>query len=133
MSLVFPFEAGFVDRDDRNQTCHVIHDRADIITAVRFEKTVGWLLDGKTILEAKIGWRSLSEEDKEKIQQNPLWAREIKLAELQQKRHLERVEAGAPMRDGENAPIYVSPAFQWLPRGICQESAFNCFIARETR
>ena len=58
--------------------------------------------------------------------------REIGLAEFQQKRHLERVKAGAPMREGENASTYVSPAFQWLPRGICQESAFNCFIARET-
>ncbi len=27
----------------------------------------------------------------------------------------------------------VSPEFQWLPRGIRFESAFNRFIARETR
>ena len=26
----------------------------------------------------------------------------------------------------------VSPAFQWLPRGICQESTFNRFIAKES-
>ena len=66
------------------------------------------------------------------IQQNPLWMREIELAEAQQKRHLERAKAGAPMRNGEDVSGRVSPAFQWLPRGICQESAFNCFIARET-
>jgi len=75
----------------------------------------------------------VSEEDEEAIQQNPLWTREIELAETQQKRHLERVEAGAPMRGGEGASSRVSPAFQWLPRGVCQESSFNRFIARETR
>ena len=25
-----------------------------------------------------------------------------------------------------------NPKKQWLPKGICQESAFNCFIAGET-
>ena len=83
-------------------------------------------------MDAEIGWESLSEEDKQTIQQNPLWMKEIRLVEAQQKRHLERVKAGAPMREGENASTYVSPAFQWLPRGVCQESSFNCFIARET-
>jgi len=45
--------------------------------AIRLEKTAGWLLGGKTILEAKIDRRSVSEEDRERIQQNPLWVREI--------------------------------------------------------
>ena len=26
----------------------------------------------------------------------------------------------------------ISAAFQWLPGGICQESTFNCFIAKES-
>ena len=26
----------------------------------------------------------------------------------------------------------ISPAFQWLPRGICQESAFNRFVLRKS-
>ncbi len=105
VSLVFPFEAGFVDRDDRNQTCHAIDNHRDIIKAIRFEKTVGWLLGGNTILEAEIDWWLVSEEDKERIQQNPLWTREIKLAELQQKRYEERRRTGAPMRDGEDMEI----------------------------
>ena len=90
----------------------------------------------------------MSEEDEEAIQQNPLWAREIKLAELQRKRYEKRRRTGAPMREGEDKEIRardldwralpdqvihcISPEFQWLPRGICQESAFNRFIARET-
>ena len=45
--------------------------------AIRLEKTAGWLLYGNTILKARIGWESVSEESKQKIQQNPLWAREI--------------------------------------------------------
>ena len=77
----------------------------------------------------------MCEEDKQRIQQNPLWVIEIRLAEFQQKRHLLRLEAGAPMREGEDMEIRmrdlvwrappnqivhcVSPAFQWLPRGIC--------------
>ena len=99
-------------------------------------------------MDAEIGWESLSEEDRKRIRQNPLWMREIGLAEFQQKRHLERVKAGAPMREGDDEEIRarnlnrrappdpvihcISPAFQWLPRSICQESSFNRFIAKQT-
>ena len=79
----------------------------------------------------------------------PLWIREIRLAGFQQKRHEKKAEAGTPMRGGEDEAIStrdldqrdqesevvhcVSPAFQWLPRGIRLESLFNRFISRETR
>jgi len=77
ISLLSPFEAGLTDSIGWNQTYHAIYNRANITVAVRFEKTVGWLLGGKTILEMRIGWRSVSKEDEERIQQNPLWVREI--------------------------------------------------------
>ncbi len=50
---------------------------------------MGWLLNGETILKAKIEWqiKLLSEAGKKKIQQNPLWMNEIRLAEYQQKKH----------------------------------------------
>ena len=85
------------------------------------------------------------EKGKQKLQQNPLWMREIELAETQQKRRKERHNAERqmheefeefeeqedPFDEENNEPV--SPEFQWLPRGICQESSFNRFIARETR
>jgi len=90
-SFLSPFEAGLADNNGWNQTCYAIDNHRNIIAAIRLEKTAGWLSRGKTILEAKIYWKSLSEEDKERIQQNPLWEREIGLAETQQKRYEARL------------------------------------------
>ena len=56
VSFLFPFEAGIADNNLRNQTCRAIYDDADVIIAIRLEKTAGWLLAGKTILDAKIGY-----------------------------------------------------------------------------
>ena len=87
-SVLSPFEAGIADNNGWNQTCYAIYDSADVITAIRLEKTAGWLLYSNTILETRIGWHMVSKEQKQKIQKNSLWAREIRLAEFQQKRHL---------------------------------------------
>ena len=86
-SLLSPVEADTADNSWRNQARHAINYNANILTAVGREKTVGWLLEGETILEMRIDGRSISEESKQEIQQNPLWVREIRLAEFQQKRH----------------------------------------------
>ena len=144
-SFLSPFEAGLIDNSERNQTCYAIDARADVIMAIRLEKTAGWLREGKTILEARMICSSVSEKDKQKLQHNPLWMREIELAETQQKRRKERHNAERqmheefeefeeqedPFDEENNEPV--SSAFQWLPRGIRFESAFNRFIARETR
>ena len=52
-SFLSPFEAGFADNYERNQTCYAIDNHVNIITAIRLEKTAGWLQKGKTILEAR--------------------------------------------------------------------------------
>jgi len=54
VSFLSPFEAGLVNNYEWNQTCYAINRSADLVTAVRFEKTAGWLREGKTILEARI-------------------------------------------------------------------------------
>ena len=56
VSFLSPFEAGLTGSNGWNQTCHAIDNHRNIIAAIRLEKTVGWLLDGKTILEAEIGY-----------------------------------------------------------------------------
>ena len=68
VSFLSPFEAGIADNNGWNQTCHAIDNNRDITAAIRLEKTVGWLQKGKTILEAEIGWRPVSKEQKQKIQ-----------------------------------------------------------------
>ena len=70
-----------------NQTCHAIANHADIVTAITYEKTAGWLLEGKTITNVKMGKRAASKEDKKRIRQNQLWTREIRLAEDQVKKY----------------------------------------------
>jgi len=105
VSVLSPFEAGLTDNKGWNQTCYAIRGSADVIAPVRREKTVGWLLDGKTILETKRHYRLVSEEGKQEIKQNPLWMREIRLVGFQQKRHLQRFEAGTQMREDEDEEI----------------------------
>ena len=87
-ALLSPFEAGIADSKGMNQTCYAIDRSADLVAAIRLEKTAGWLLDGKTILEAEIGRRqkSLFEAERRQIQRNPLWKREVQLAESQRER-----------------------------------------------
>ena len=46
VSFLSPFEAGLVDNDEQNQTCYAIDARADVIMAIKLEKTAGWLLRG---------------------------------------------------------------------------------------
>ena len=88
VSFLSPFEAGIADSKGMNQTCYAIDRSADPVAAIRLEKTAGWLLDGKTILEAEIGRRqkSLFEAERRQIQRNPLWKREVQLAESQRER-----------------------------------------------
>jgi len=52
--LLSPFEAGLVDNMGLNQTFHMIIGRTNFIAAIHAEKTVGWLRNGNTILEAMI-------------------------------------------------------------------------------
>ena len=133
-SLLPPFEAGIVNNNGLNQTCHTISKKKDIVTAVTYEKTAGWLLEGKTITNVKMGKRAASEEDWELILQNPLWTREIRLAEHQVEKYWPPAEDeygtadyNRMLCDEEIDPRCV----QWLPKGIRYESAFNCFVAKE--
>ena len=105
VSFLSPFEAGITDNYGWNQACRAIFFSRNDIAPVRREKTAGWLLGGKTILEMRIDGRSISEKIKQKIRRNPLWARETRLTEFQQKRHLLRLEAGTQMREGEDEEI----------------------------
>ena len=73
--------------------------------AVTLEKTAGWLQDGMTILAMKSNWRLRFEYDEWAIQWNPLWMREIELAEFQQNRHIQRLKADVQMREGEDEEI----------------------------
>ena len=58
--LLFPFEAGLADKFGQNQTWYAASTLTGVLRAIRFEKTVGWLLEGKTILEARVNSRSVS-------------------------------------------------------------------------
>ena len=94
-----------MDRDNLNQTCHAVLYGKYNFRAIKLEKTVGWLLFGYTALNTKVRNYSIPEADKKKIQENPLWRREIELAEFQQKRHIQRLEADVQMREGEDGEI----------------------------
>ena len=81
--LLFPFEAGLVDNKRLNQTCYTLQNDGNVPVAVGFEKTAGWLLLDKTIANAELGWHLVHKKDKSGIQKNPLWMKEIELAEFQ--------------------------------------------------
>ena len=77
----------------------------------------------------------MSDEDKEGIQQNPLWVREIGLAEQQVEKHWPPAEDEYGTADYNRmlCDLEIDPrCVQWLPKGIREESAFNCFVAKET-
>ena len=81
--VLFPFEAGMLDNEGFNQTCSAIASECEVLGAIRREKTAGWLYEGNSILVVEFGLHSLSEEDRQAIQHNPLWMREIELARAQ--------------------------------------------------
>ena len=122
--FLFPFEAGLTNGYMLNYTCCTIAFRSDVIAAVQFEKTAGWLMNGKSITHVMIDERKLSKENQLRISQNPLWRREIELAEYQQRRHEEihppdiHSQTQESSSGDELCEFYVPPASQWLPKGI---------------